>query len=48
MGKLTNSITKHKKLIISFFVIATVVCAFLSTLVHVNYDLKDYLPKDAK
>ncbi len=48
MSKLTNSITKYRKTIIIFFLVATVLCGILSTLVSVNYDLKDYLPKDAK
>ncbi|HNX14798.1 MAG TPA: MMPL family transporter [Oscillospiraceae bacterium] len=48
MGILTNSITKYRKTIIIFFGIVTIICGILSGLVSVNYDLKDYLPKDAK
>ena len=34
-------------MIIIVFLIVTVICAGLSTLVGVNYNFADYLPKDA-
>lgn len=48
MNKLTHMITKYKKTIITIFIVATAVCGFFSAFVPVNYDLKDYLPKDAQ
>ncbi|HOP12127.1 MAG TPA: MMPL family transporter [Oscillospiraceae bacterium] len=48
MSKFTNSITKYKKSIITLFILITAACGILTGLVTVNYDLKDYLPKDAK
>ncbi len=47
MDRYTNFILKHKKFIIGIFLILTVVCAGLSTLVGVNYNFADYLPEDA-
>lgn len=43
----TKFILKHRKMIIIVFLILTVICAGLSTLVGVNYNFADYLPKDA-
>ena len=47
MNHYTNFILKHRKLIITAFLIATVICAGLSTMVGVNYQFADYLPDDA-
>lgn len=48
MDHYTRFVVKHKKMIICLFVIAAAVCAFLSTLVGVDYKFADYLPDDAQ
>lgn len=48
MDHYTKFVVKHKKTIIFLFVIAAAVCAFLSTMVGVDYKFADYLPDDAK
>ena len=47
LNRYTSFILKHRKLIITVFLIATVICAGLSTMVGVNYKFADYLPDDA-
>ncbi len=47
MASYTNFILKHRKAIIVLFLVLTVICAGLSTLVGVDYDFADYLPDDA-
>lgn len=47
MEKLANKIIKHKKLVIMIFLAFAVVCALLSRLVSVNYNMVDYLPSSA-
>lgn len=48
MDHYTKFVVKHKKMIIFLFVIAAAVCAFLSTMVSVDYKFADYLPDDAQ
>lgn len=48
MDHYTRFVVKHKKIIIAIFVIAAAVCAFLSTMVGVDYKFADYLPDDAQ
>lgn len=48
MDHYTKFVVKHKKTIIFLFVIAAAVCAFLSTMVGVDYKFADYLPDDAR
>lgn len=48
MDHYTSFVVKHKKTIIFLFVIATAICAFLSTMVEVDYKFADYLPDDAQ
>ncbi len=48
MDHYTKFVVKHKKMIIFLFVISAVVCAFLSTMVGVDYKFADYLPDDAQ
>lgn len=48
MYGLTRGITRHKKLVISIFLVATVISAVLILGVSVNYDLTDYLPEDSE
>lgn len=48
MDGLTRGITKHKKIVIAVFLIATVISAVLILGVSVNYDLTDYLPEDSE
>ena len=47
MNHYTSFILKHRKWIITVFLITTVICTALSTLVGVNYNFADYLPDDA-
>ena len=47
MDRYTSFILKHRKMIITVFVVLAVICAGLSTLVGVNYNFADYLPDDA-
>lgn len=47
MKKFYTGIVNHRRFILAFFVAATVCCAFLQSLVSVNYDITDYLPPEA-
>lgn len=48
MDHYISFVVKHKKTIIFLFVIAAAICAFLSTMVEVDYKFADYLPDDAQ
>lgn len=48
MDHYTSFVVKHKKTIIFLFVIAAAICAFLSTMVEIDYKFADYLPDDAQ
>lgn len=48
MGRLSQFITTHKRVVLIIFLVLAVVGAFFSTLVSVNYNMTDYLPKDAQ
>ena len=48
MDGITNSIVKYRKTIIVFFIILVLICGILSLFVDVNYNLVDYLPKEAQ
>ncbi|MDC7286462.1 MMPL family transporter [Blautia schinkii] len=48
MKKFYRGVVKCRKAILIVFLILAVVCAFFKNLVSVNYDMNDYLPKDAK
>ncbi len=43
-----ESIVKHKKTVLSVFLVVAVISAILIPLVPVNYNIVDYLPKDAQ
>ena len=45
MKKFYNHIVNHRKLIITAFLIAFVVCLVCKQFVSVNYDMNDYLPE---
>lgn len=47
MKKFYTGIVNHRRFILAFFVAATICCAFLQSLVSVNYDITDYLPPEA-
>ena len=47
MTKITDILLKHKKTVILVFLAATVVGALLWPGVEVNFNLSEYLPKDA-
>lgn len=44
--KFIEGVVKHRKPITIFFLICVVICAYLQSLVSVNYDMNDYLPED--
>jgi hypothetical protein len=48
MDFFSQRVIKHKKSIMAIFLIVAVVCAVLALLVSVNYDMVQYLPKDAQ
>lgn len=48
MENIFYSIIKHKKIVLLSFLAVAVLCAAFSTLVSVNYNMVDYLPKDAQ
>ena len=48
MDTFSRTVIKHKKIILIIFLISTVLSIALSSLVSVNYDMADYLPKDAQ
>ncbi len=48
MDLITQLITKYKKIIVSIFISLMIIGALLMTQVKINYNLTDYLPKDAQ
>jgi len=48
VAKFSQAIIKYKKSVIIVFLIVAVLSAIFSLLVSVNYDMVDYLPKDAQ
>jgi predicted RND superfamily exporter protein len=48
MDRFSNAIINHKRIVFYLFIIAALVCAFLAMFVSVNYNMVDYLPKDAQ
>ena len=48
MDKFSQAIIKHKKSVLVAFLIVAVLSAVFSSLVTINYDMVDYLPKDAQ
>ncbi|NLM76014.1 MAG: MMPL family transporter [Clostridiaceae bacterium] len=48
MDKVFNLIIQHKKTVLFIFLLAAALCAVLALKVPVNYNLVDYLPKDAQ
>ena len=47
MKFIAHQIVRFRRLIVLIFAAAAAVCGILSTFVSVNYDMVDYLPKDA-
>lgn len=47
MYKFYSGIVNHRKLIITLYVVAALICVVLFTQVGVDYDINDYLPKDS-
>lgn len=47
MGRLAQMVVNHAKAVICFFFLICVVCGYLATKVHVNYNLQDYVPPDS-
>lgn len=48
MKRFSKLVTTHKKIILIAFSALAIICAVLSTFVLVNYNMVDYLPKDAQ
>ncbi len=48
MQAVAEKVIKHKRLVLICFLLTLVVCFVLNKLVVVNYNLLDYLPKEAK
>ncbi len=48
MNRFANFVTGRKKLIFVIFIAVAVLCTFLQMLVSVNYNMVDYLPRDAQ
>ena len=48
MDKFANFIVHRKKTIVAVFIVGAVVCLLLQMLVGVNYNMTDYLPKEAQ
>ncbi len=48
MRKFYQGVVKHRKWILTFFLILATACAVLKNFVAVNYDMNDYLPKGAR
>ncbi|MDK2808255.1 MAG: uncharacterized protein PWP24_990 [Clostridiales bacterium] len=48
MNKISSAIVQHKKIIIFIFSLLVVASVFLRNFVSVNYNMVDYLPKEAK
>ena len=47
MERLVNGILKYKKSILVFFILATVISLFTSSMGNINYNIMDYLPEEA-
>lgn len=47
MERFYNGVVNHRKLLLTIFVVATLLCLVLQNAVGVNYDINDYLPDDA-
>ena len=47
LERLVNGILKYKKSILVFFILATVISLFTSSMVNINYNIMDYLPEEA-
>ncbi|MGB8455936.1 MAG: MMPL family transporter [Anaerocolumna sp.] len=48
MNFLSRLITAHKKIIVTVFFIFFIICGILTTMISINNNLIDYLPKDAE
>lgn len=47
MEKFYTGVVSHRKLVMALFAACSMVCLFLRGFVSVNYDMTDYLPKEA-
>ncbi len=47
MRKFYSKTVNHQKLIVICFLVVTAICCVLQNFVSVDYDMKDYLPKDS-
>lgn len=48
MKKFSKFVIKHKKTVLIIFITLTIISAVLATFISVNYNMVDYLPKDAQ
>ena len=47
MNRFSQGVIKHKKIIFITFLVVSILSAIMATTVSVNYNMVDYLPKDA-
>ncbi len=47
MRKFYTWVVKHRKLVLTVFTLAFIICAVCKTQISVNYDMNDYLPEDS-
>lgn len=48
MDKFSQAVIKHKKIILTIFLVTAVISCILATLVSVNYNMVDYLPQGSQ
>lgn len=48
MEKFSKLVVKYKKSVIAFFLTLAIISSVLATFISVNYNMVDYLPKDAQ
>ena len=48
MRKITDFIIEKRNYVLTIFIILSVVSLYLSTKVHINYDLTEYLPSTSE
>ena len=47
MKKFYTWVVNHRKLVLTVFTLAFIICAVCKTQISVNYDMNEYLPEDS-
>lgn len=47
-NKISNSIIKHKRIVLITFILSSIICALMIPAVSVNYNMLEYLPEETK